>query len=101
MLTRLCAFHLAHTRSEGGSSDPVARFHLYNGARLERINWGADLSSKGIKQSLGLMVNYLYDLGHIEKNHEGFAEKGEVAASSSVRKLLRADLPARELAPAP
>jgi malonyl-CoA decarboxylase len=54
-----------------------------------------------LRQSHGLMVNYLYDLGHIEKNHEAFAEKGEVAAASSVRKLLRADLPARELVPTP
>lgn len=87
MLTRLCAFHLAHTKSEGGSSDPVARFHLHNGARLERINWAADLSRKGIKQSLGLMVNYLYDLDEIESNHQKFVS-GQVNASRAVMALL-------------
>jgi len=67
--------------------DPVARFHLNNGARLERLNLRGDLSASGQRQSLGLMVNYLYDLDHIETNHEAFANRGVVAASSGVRKL--------------
>ena len=67
--------------------DPVARFHLGNGARLERINARGDSSAAGRRQSLGVMVNYLYDLDHIETNHEAFANRGTVAASSAVRKL--------------
>ena len=87
-LERLCAFYLTHTEPrDGPASDPVARFHLNNGARLERINPGADVSRKGLKQSLGLMVNYLYDLDDIEANHERFASGG-VSASRSVRGLL-------------
>lgn len=69
--------------------DPVARFHLGNGARLERLNPFGDTSANGIRQSYGLMVNYLYDLKRIEENHEAFAEAGEVAASSAVRNKLR------------
>lgn len=69
--------------------DPVARFHLGNGARLERINWLGDVSPKGLKQAYGLMVNYLYGLDHIEHNHELFAESRTVVASSAVKRLLR------------
>lgn len=69
--------------------DPVARFHLGNGARLERINLQADLSPTGHKQSHGLMVNYLYKLDQIEKNHETFARSGTIAASRDVIKLAR------------
>lgn len=69
--------------------DPVARFHLGNGARLERLNPFGDTSTNGLRQSYGLMVNYLYDLKSIERNHEAFAEAGEVAASSVVRSKLR------------
>jgi malonyl-CoA decarboxylase len=68
--------------------DPVARFHLGNGARLERLNFLGDVSTNGLKQSHGLMVNYLYDLGQIEVNHEGFAERSHVAASDSVKAAL-------------
>ena len=69
--------------------DPVARFHLGNGARLERINWLADTSEKGLREAHGLMVNYRYDLTEIEKNHEAYAQDGTVAASRAVRGLLR------------
>lgn len=86
---------------KGRPVDPVARFHLGNGARLERLNFLGDVSSKGLKQSHGLMVNYLYALDEIEKNHEAFAEKGTVVASPMVRKALRTDLPSRDLVPAP
>jgi malonyl-CoA decarboxylase len=68
--------------------DPVARFHLDNGARLERINLGADLSEKGLRESLGTMVNYLYDLGAVESNHQRFA-RGEVVASRQVLSAAR------------
>jgi malonyl-CoA decarboxylase len=78
----------------------VARFHLGNGARLERLNFLGDVSAKGLKQAHGLMVNYLYALDEIEKNHEAFAEKGTVAASPMVRKALRADLASHDLVPA-
>ena len=71
--------------------DPVARFHLGNGARLERINWMGDLSRKGLKESGGVMVNYLYDLDEIEKNHEAFANQGEVIASGAVRRMLKGE----------
>ena len=67
--------------------DPVARFHLDNGARLERLNAQANLSAKGLKESAGLMVNYLYDLAKIELHHDRFAH-GEVAHSRAVSALL-------------
>jgi malonyl-CoA decarboxylase len=89
-LMRLAAYYLAFRSGAvelTGSADPVARFHLHNGARLERINPQADLSRKGLKQSFGLMVNYLYDLEEIESNHERFAH-GEVNASKSVHALI-------------
>ncbi len=91
-------FLLAKT-SKGRPVDPVARFHLGNGARLERINPMGDLSEKGVDQALGLMVNYRYVLSDIEKNHEAFAGKGEVVASSAVKKLLRGENAPRSLVP--
>ena len=63
--------------------DPVARFHLDNGARLERVNVGSDLSEKGLRESLGVMVNYLYDLGAVEDNHERFV-RGDVVSSRPI-----------------
>ncbi len=85
-LLRLGAFYLAYrTPAEGG--DPVARFHLDNGARLERLNPLGDLSAKGVRQSLGLMVNYLYDLNKVESHHEMFVQ-GEVAHSRALAALL-------------
>ena len=69
----------------GRPVDPVARFHLGNGARLERLNPMGDLSDGGLRQSHGLMVNYLYALDEIERNHEAFAERGDIAASEAVR----------------
>ena len=84
----LAAHYYLHARSASGRAlDPVARFHLGNGARLERLNPRGDLSEAGLEQSLGLMVNYLYDLDHIEENHEAYANRGEIAASPAVRKL--------------
>jgi malonyl-CoA decarboxylase len=69
--------------------DPVSRFHLGNGARIERINWLADTSAKGFQQSFGLMVNYLYDPEEIENNVEAYSNDGRIAASASVRRLAR------------
>jgi len=83
-------FLKAHT-SKGRPIDPVARFHLGNGARLEKIDWLGDLSPKGLRESAGIMVNYLYRLEDIEKNHEAFENQGEIAASTAVRKLLKSE----------
>jgi malonyl-CoA decarboxylase len=93
-------FLLAKDRS-GRPLDPVARFHLGNGARLERINWLGDTSEKGIRQGLSLMVNYRYDLRDIERNHEAYINQGSVIASKSVRSLLLAPEKSRSLIPAP
>ncbi|ADZ71497.1 malonyl-CoA decarboxylase [Polymorphum gilvum] len=90
-LTALGAHYLLREKDgRGRPIDPVARFHIGNGARLERVNWRGDLSPNGLAQAHGLMVNYLYDLKYIEKNHEAFAATGAVAASSQVTKLARA-----------
>lgn len=78
--------YLAH-ESVTSRADPVARFHLGNGARLERINWAADVSRKGLKQSLGLMVNYLYDLTEVEDRHERFVH-GEVVSARRITQRL-------------
>ncbi|MEA2885751.1 MAG: malonyl-CoA decarboxylase [Bradyrhizobium sp.] len=91
-LEPLAAYYFLKARTpKGRLIDPVARFHLGNGARLERIDWLGDTSSKGLRESAGIMVNYLYRLEDIEKNHEAYANKGEVAASSAVKKLLKAE----------
>jgi len=91
-LEPLAAEYFLKAKSPNGRPvDPVARFHLGNGARLERINWLGDRSSKALRESAGLMVNYLYDLDEIEDNHEAFLNKGEVVAASAVKKLLRAE----------
>jgi malonyl-CoA decarboxylase len=95
---KAAATYFLTARSRSGTPvDGVARFHLGNGARLERINWPADLSERGLQQSYGVMVNYLYDLADIEKNHEAYAESRTVSAASAVRKLAR---PTRDLVPA-
>lgn len=87
-LLRLCAaYFLGGGKGGERTPDAVARFHLSNGARLERVNWGANLSRRGLRESLGLMVNYLYDPQRIERNHELF-NRGRNAASPPVRALL-------------
>lgn len=88
-LLRLAARYLLEGRRGDKPVDPVARFHLGNGARVERLNWLADSSDKGLQQSWGIMVNYLYDPDRIEANLEQFASEGLIAASSAVRKLAR------------
>jgi malonyl-CoA decarboxylase len=89
-LLRLCAQYLLTEKGRSSrAADPVAHFHLTNGARVERLNWQGDLSDKGLQQSAGVMVNYLYRLDHIEANHEAYRGEGRVAASSTVRHLLR------------
>ena len=79
-------------RAKNGSGkpvDPVARFHLGNGARLDRINWMGDVSPKGLRQGAGFMVNYRYDLAQVEPNHEAYANRGEVVASQGVQRMER------------
>src|SRR5207248_814632 len=88
----LAAYYFLKARTpKGRLIDSVARFHLGNGARLERINWLGDVSPKGLRESAGVMVNYLYRLDDIEKNHEAYANEGEVVASSAVKKLLKGE----------
>ncbi len=82
-------YFLVAKGADGRVVDPVARFHLGNGARLERINWMADPSPRGLRDAFGLMVNYRYDLKEIERNHEAYANEGAIAASRGVRALLK------------
>jgi malonyl-CoA decarboxylase len=93
-LVRLCALHLTSRAGAAGAADPVARFHLGNGARLERINWLGNIAPRGIKESFGLMVNYLYDPDTIEANHEAFARDGAVVRSPEIDALLAPAAPA-------
>lgn len=86
----IAARYLLDARAaKGGAVDPVARFHLGNGARLERVNAGADMSRRGRAQSWGVMVNYLYDLDLIERNHEAYAGADEIIAAPAVRRLAK------------
>ena len=95
-LTMLAAHYLVNAKGKDGRPlDPVARFHLGNGARLERINWLADTSPKGLRESHGIMVNYRYDLKEFERNHEAYANEGVVATSRAVRNLLRSSVKVR------
>ena len=87
-LMRAAAVYLVSAKGRGGKPlDSVARFHLGNGALLDRINVFADLSPKGLQQSHGVMVNYRYDQSSIEKNHEAYANDGRIVASPAVRRL--------------
>lgn len=88
-LTRLAARYFLNAKSGERPYDPVSRFHLGNGARIERINYLADTSPNGLKQSFGLMVNYLYDPDAIEANVEAFSREGVVATSGAVRRSAR------------
>jgi malonyl-CoA decarboxylase len=89
-LLRLAARYLTEINPDNGRvRDPVAHFHLSNGARLERLNFRADSSARGLQQSAGLMVNYLYKLSEIEENHEAYSGQGKVALSSAVKALLK------------
>ncbi len=87
-LMRLCADYLTRVSRRGHAYDPVARFHLGNGASIERINWAGDLSAKGLRQSAGLMVNYRYAPDQIVGNHEAYVSGGKIASSPKVRALL-------------
>ena len=76
-------------RFDGMPNDPVGRFHIGNGASLERVNLKADLSKKGLSQSYGVMANYLYDLDVVEENHELFFENKIVQTSSEIKSLIK------------
>ena len=86
-MTRCAATYLGATKVGPNPADAVARFHLSNGARIERLNWGADPSSKGMRQSWGLMVNYLYDLKRLDK-HRRALNTGSIPASPTVEDLI-------------
>ncbi len=87
LLTALCAHYLLKARKGHAPFDPVSRFHLRNGAQLNRINWCGDSSDNGFTQSFGLLVNYVYDVKMIEKNHEDYVHHGRIAASGEIEKL--------------
>lgn len=89
-LLELCAHYLGRAKRKGRPRDPVARFHLRNGARLEQIDWAGDLSARGVAQSAGLMVNYLYQLDQVERNHEAYVNEGRIVTSRKVEGLIRA-----------
>ena len=87
---RLCSRYLyKEKKGDGRALDPVSHFHLTNGARMERLNWLADVSSNGLKQSAGMMINYRYKLGDIDANHEAYSGKGEVKASSEFKSVMK------------
>ncbi|MFZ2856225.1 malonyl-CoA decarboxylase [Acidovorax sp.] len=88
MLLECAAYYLGRALHDGKPVDAVARFHLGNGARVERLNWAGDPSAKGVKQSYGLMVNYLYDLKRIDK-HRGLLAQGKVPMSGDIDSLCR------------
>jgi len=95
---RAAAWYYMRARNDRGLPvDSVARFHLGNGARLEQLDWLADTSDRALKQSYGLMVNYLYDLDYIERNHEAYAQQHAVVAASQVTRLVTT--PTREIIP--
>lgn len=98
LLSAAAYYFLKGRTPKGTPLDPVARFHLGNGARLERLNFLGDLSERALKQAHGLMANYGYRLDDIEKNHELFVSKGQMAVAPEVRRLLREDRGTRTLA---
>lgn len=89
ILSRICARYLLKERKGERAMDPVAHFHLNNGARLERINWLADESINGMRRSYGIMVNYFYKLSDIEKNHEAYVAKTKIAAAREITAFVR------------
>jgi malonyl-CoA decarboxylase len=88
-LMHWCAYYLLHAKNGKEPLDPVARFHLRNGARLERINPLGDTSTSGIQRSAGVMVNYVYNLEDVERNHELYMKEYKIAASRQIESLAR------------
>ena len=97
VLLRLCAIFLTARPAGKNRLDPVARFHLGNGARLERINWMGNPGRRGLQESYGIRVNYLYDPASIERNHAGFVRAGTIARAAVVDALLMPAAPANPL----
>ena len=89
LLMRLCAWYLLHAKQGAEPLDPVARFHLGNGAALERLNWLGDTSASGMERSAGMMVNYVYRLEDVERNHERYFSEHAVVCSRAVEKFAR------------
>ena len=89
LLMYLCAYYLLYAKRGHEPLDPVARFHLRNGARLDRINWLGDRSEKGLRESAGLLVNYLYDRKAVARNHEVYANDHEIVHSSVIEHLVK------------
>jgi malonyl-CoA decarboxylase len=94
-LAPLCAYYLLYAKQDQEPRDPAARFHLVNGARLARLNWLWDTSATGMRQSAGMMVNYVYRLAEVERNHETYARDRTVVASRRFELLARESLFAR------
>lgn len=88
VLTRQCTHYLVNAKRGQSTLDRVEHFHLTNGARLERLNWLGDTSPNGLRQSAGMMVNYLYKLREIERNHEAYSDAGRVTVSPAVKRVL-------------
>ncbi len=88
-VSRLCAYYLLHAKRGSAPLDPVARFHLANGARLQRLNWMGDTSQTGMSRSLGLTANYLYRLADVERNHEAYAKDHQIVASYELERLAK------------
>lgn len=89
LLMRLCAHYLLHAKAGSEPHDAVSRFHLGNGASLDRLNWLADTSKSGMQRSAGMMVNYAYRLRKVERNHELFVKEHRIAASRDIERLAR------------
>jgi malonyl-CoA decarboxylase len=89
LLVPLCAYYLLHAKHDAEPLDPVARFHLKNGASLEHIHWLGDTSDSGRERSAGLMTNYVYQLAEVEGNHERYVKEHEIAASRDVKALAK------------
>lgn len=88
-LSRLCAYYLIYAKRGKAPLDPVARFHLANGAQLERLNWMGDTSASGLSRSLGFTLNYVYRLADVERNHEVYARTYNIAASREILRLAK------------
>ena len=90
ILMRLCTRYILKEKGRGGRAlDPVAHFHLTNGAQVERLCWKGNASDAGMSRSYGLMVNYLYRLDKIEENHEAYTGERKIKASTIVNRLLK------------
>jgi malonyl-CoA decarboxylase len=88
-LLRLCAYYLLHAKHGKAPLDPVARFHLANGAELHRLNWMGDTSEAGMRRSFGIMANYVYRISDLERNYQGYTRAYTIASSSDVTRLAR------------